>query len=201
MSTTSLYIEIKQHLQSALSALDDADNERLRTELEAIMHCRDRSSLLGLSTLSNELNHALLTLPRIGTALGQLPDASARLEKVVEMTEASSMRTLDLVEEAQRSVERFSTGNSEREPFIQDIKHNLRELALGQSYQDLTGQIIRKVSTVMRKINEHLAEINLIDNYSSVSADEYLSGPAIAGIDANTSSQNDADDLLSRLGI
>ena len=71
-------------------------------------------------------------------------------------------------------------------------------MALAQSFQDLTGQIIRRVATIVRRVHEGFGALGLPPK-DDKKPDGDLAGPALAGLDRHGVSQNDADDLLSGL--
>ena len=82
---------------------------------------------------------------------------------------------------------------------LERIRHNLTEIALTQSYQDLTGQIIRRVVGIVRRVHEGFGALGLPPEQHRT--DPELAGPALKGLDRHAVSQNDADDLLSDLGL
>ena len=82
------------------------------------------------------------------------------------------------------------------------IRHNLTEIALTQSYQDLTGQIIRRVVGIVRRVHEGFGALGLPPQEDDARRrDTGLAGPAVTGLDRHQVSQVDADDLLSDLGL
>ncbi|MES9825719.1 MAG: protein phosphatase CheZ [Candidatus Thiodiazotropha endolucinida] len=90
-----------------------------------------------------------------------------------------------------------------------ELHKNLSEVLLAQDFQDLTGQIIRKVITLVHDVEEKLVMLvritgsKLDDPDQKKDAKEELAGPAIPGLDQGdqVTSQDDVDDLLSSLGF
>ncbi|MCU7842915.1 MAG: protein phosphatase CheZ [Candidatus Thiodiazotropha sp. (ex Monitilora ramsayi)] len=86
---------------------------------------------------------------------------------------------------------------------------SLSEVLMAQDFQDLTGQIIRKVITLVHDVEEKLVKLvritgNKLDDGKAAKHDaKELSGPAIPGLDQGeqVTSQDDVDDLLSSLGF
>ena len=89
---------------------------------------------------------------------------------------------------------------------------------MAQDYQDLTGQIIRRVITLVQDVENSLVELVRITGQrmqpsavAEVSAEKEKEkekdieacGPAVPGVDKGdiVSSQDDVDDLLSSLGF
>ena len=197
--------EITAHLRAALAAISDADDASLKAELGAIVQWQEQPLMQGLAKLSQSLGEALGEIPAIDAAVGELPDACARLDHVVAMTEQATNRTLDLVEDSQKVMEKLLVPSADHEALLRELRGNLSEMALAQSYQDLTGQIIKKVAGIVRGVHDQLTAMGLPPTGPGARRkdDDPLagSGPAIAGVDKPPTSQSDADDLLSDLGL
>ncbi len=86
------------------------------------------------------------------------------------------------------------------------LRSNLTNLAQIQEYQDLTGQIIKRVIGVVRDVESGLIVLlrstgsALKAGHASSSHEEKLEGPAVPGLSIS-SSQQDADALLAELGF
>lgn len=86
------------------------------------------------------------------------------------------------------------------------LRANLTSLAQIQEYQDLTGQIIKRVIRVVRDVESGLivllrsAGSALKAGHISVPHEEALEGPAVPGLSVSNS-QQDADALLAELGF
>ncbi|MEE7546386.1 protein phosphatase CheZ [Xanthomonas sp. Kuri4-1] len=190
-----------ERLQGALDALENGDEAGWRREIDTLAAWRTRPMMQGLSRLARDLGQALGELPTLPDEAGELDDACARLDHVVEMTEKASHRTLDLAEECRDLAEQLRAGGLtiDQGEVLDKIRHNLTEMALTQSYQDLTGQIIRRVATIVRRVHEGFGALGLPPKEDK--PDGGLAGPAIKGLDRHAVSQHDADDLLSGLGL
>jgi chemotaxis protein CheZ len=84
---------------------------------------------------------------------------------------------------------------------------SLSEVLMAQDFQDLTGQIIRKVIALVQDVEQKLVKLvritgNRLDDGKKEKKEE-LAGPAIPGLDQGdqVTSQDDVDDLLSSLGF
>lgn len=188
-------------LQGALEALESGDEAGWRREIDALAGWRTRPMIQGLSRLARELGQALGELPSVPEEAGELDDACARLDHVVQMTEQATHRTLDLAEECRGLADRLHAGGLDtgQEAILEKIRQNLTEMALTQSYQDLTGQIIRRVVGIVRRVHEGFGALGLPPKEDR--PDSGLAGPALKGLDRHAVSQDDADDLLSGLGL
>ena len=197
--------DIAAHLRAALAAISHADEASLKAELGAIVQWQEQPLMQGLAKLSQSLGEALGELPAVDAAVGELPDACARLDHVVAMTEQATNRTLDLVEDSQKLMEKLLVPGDDHEALLRALRSNLSEMALAQSYQDLTGQIIKKVAGIVRGVHDQLTAMGLPPTGPGAHRKDEDplagAGPAIAGVDKPATSQSDADDLLSDLGI
>lgn len=93
---------------------------------------------------------------------------------------------------------------------------NLSEILLAQDFQDLTGQVIQKVTTLVKEVEEHLLSlvvmashvdqmtgtVHELEEQEKVSAEQGV-GPQIKAEEREdvVSGQDDVDDLLSSLGF
>ena len=188
-----------ERLQHALDALEQGDEAGWRRELDTIAAWRTQPMMQGLGRLARELAQTLGELPP--TDAGELDDACSRLDHVVEMTEQASHKTLDLAEQCRGYATQLkgTALSAEQAALVDSIGKGLSEMALAQSYQDLTGQIIRRVAGIVRRVHEGFGALGLPPPEKKETSE--LAGPAVAGLDRNAFSQDDADDLLSGLGL
>lgn len=117
--------------------------------------------------------------------------------------------------EKQLSVDDFRSLSSELSSFLDVVKShsshlhtNLSDVLLAQDFQDLTGQIIRKVISLVTDIEDKLVQLVRISGsrmpdskYESPS--DKLEGPVVPGVEQGdvVQGQDDVDDLLSSLGF
>ncbi len=190
-----------ERLQAALDALEKGDESAWRQEIDTLAAWRTQPMMQGLNRLARELGQALGDLPTLPDEAGELDDACARLDHVVELTEKASHRTLDLAEDCRELADQLRAGglSVDQGEILDKIRHNLTEMALTQSYQDLTGQIIRRVAGIVRRVHEGFGALGLPPKEDRPGSG--LAGPAIKGLDRHAVSQDDADDLLSGLGL
>lgn len=177
-----------------------------------------------------------------------ISDASDRLSYVISMTEAAAENTLEKVETALPLAEGLGERAgllradwaarregaslepalaSRMEAFIGEVgggvtelRRHLQDILLEQGYQDLTGQVLARVITLIRSVEHDLVELVKIAGQV-----EYLTGvvqtagearearvsgktvtpqgPNIYGRQSedSVSSQDEVDDLLSQLGF
>lgn len=188
-------------LQSALAALNRGDRESLKHEIESLTDS-PREVVLALVRLAREVSQAMGELPSDDGSMSELPDASARLNHVVEITERATHRTLDLIDECRKIVDGIPLAELSLDSMemLSDLRRHLADAAMEQSYQDLTGQTIKRVSRLVQRVGEALSILGLgTEPYDPTT--NTAGGPALAGIDKHGVSQVDVDDLLNNLGI
>lgn len=95
----------------------------------------------------------------------------------------------------------------------QNMQGKMTEIMLAQDYQDITGQMIKQVVSMVQEIEEKLVRLvaisgglNPADNPkqdAKTSAGEVAEGPQLHRSEADdvATSQNDVDDLLASLGF
>jgi len=79
-------------------------------------------------------------------------------------------------------------------------KARLLEIMMAQDFQDLTGQIIKKVVAITKTVEQDLSQL-LLDNSPAAVKDKHvdlMSGPSVPSA---ALVQNDVDDLLADLGF
>jgi chemotaxis protein CheZ len=106
-----------------------------------------------------------------------------------------------------RDLEAFLSATREDLP---RLRANLQDVLMAQGFQDLTGQIIRRVITLVEELERNLVELVRISGQKLIQPAEEqqpasgsgVHGPAVPGLDTGTvSGQDEVDDLLSSLGF
>ena len=90
------------------------------------------------------------------------------------------------------------------------IQSGLNDILMAQGFQDITGQIIRRVINLVQDVENSLVKMIRISNHPSseskaATVSEELPGPIVPGVDDKlddvATNQVDVDDLLSSLGF
>jgi chemotaxis protein CheZ len=223
-------------------ALEAGDEPRFLAALDTLTGTRERGLWDSLRQLDQRLRAALDQFrldPRLLRLAGQeIPDARARLDHVLRLTDEAAHRTMDLVESSTPLVARTAAsaaalGSECREaresgaaaPYWNDlllrleghctvahadgekVKSNLVEVLMAQGYQDLSGQIIRRVIELVGQLEEELARLvhdsggGAPESRHAQQAAEDTTrglGPAIPGLSVSTvDGQQDVDELLA----
>ena len=89
----------------------------------------------------------------------------------------------------------------------EQIKEHLNNVLMAQDFQDLTGQIIKKVITLAGEVEANLVNLiklaGLPEHVEHKRKEDELAGPIVPGVDTGdtVSGQDEVDDLLSSLGF
>jgi chemotaxis protein CheZ len=240
-------LDCARELVSQLEAGNAPDAEKLIEELGRV---REQTLFQELGKMTRQLHDALNGFAvdsRVHSlAESEIPDAKARLNHVIEMTEQSANRTLTAVEgtlpiaeslqneanslhekwsrfrNKDMNVEEFRDMSKEIDGFLAVTKENadrihgnLSEVMMAQDFQDLTGQIIRRVISLVQEVEENLVElIRLSGGVEAQAGSDQRGGeeggimrgigPQVPGVDTggeSVSGQDEVDDLLSSLGF
>jgi chemotaxis regulatin CheY-phosphate phosphatase CheZ len=163
------------------------------------------------------INPRLKNLP-----VNELPEANDKLQWVIEKTEEAASRTIGLVEKhlgyqgkTSKIIGQIETiikenkipndldqdGLNFLKTMNQDLSKDLTEIMIAQDFQDLTGQIIKKVIQLIAEIENQLVMILKIFGVKLESSQEALSGPQIKKMEAVVSGQSEVDDILNQFGF
>jgi chemotaxis protein CheZ len=178
-------------------ALQQEDASAVSAALATLTQMDEASLRARLARLAEAVHQRLQSLP-VGVGNGNGAEACLSLEHVVSLTEDATHRTLDLVDQGRSLVDVFADDH-ESSAAVDALRQVFNELAVAQGYQDITGQIIRRVLALLRGLETSLGTL------ASGAAPErdagHASGPAVPGVDAPRATQHDADDLLASLGL
>jgi len=223
--STEITLDIAQDL---VQAIESSDSDKTAEIVDQITQIRESELYQQVSALTTNLHKTLDDLDDT-TLLMQtkhdIPDATERLEYVIQTTEEASNKTLDQAEQALQCVDKVKglidsevTESMQQSLDIElnKISEKLTDIMLAQSFQDLTGQVLNRVIFVISSLEQSL--IQLIENSghdyhaipARVESDENKRAADMKGVGPNVTqnskqdiveSQDDIDDLLSDLGI
>lgn len=160
------------------------------------------------------------------SVVGELPDTQDRLNYIVTLTEQAANRALTAVEkampvqeamsaEAQELAELWRGGGDDAalRQRVQDfldgvpersrqVSEQLTEVMMAQDFQDLTGQVIKKVMNLAQEMEHQLVNILLISRPEAAAKSESLeNGPVLKASKETVGGQQEVDDLLDSLGF
>ena len=206
MTPPAVSAGLRADVQALSAALDRDDLQTFNELLTKLSDQRTHRVIDGLQSISRNLAGALRRLALderlVRYAGSDMPDACARLNHVMQMTEQAANRTLDLVEATQAQLPGLASAAGEQT--LSELRSNLSAIAEAQAYQDLSGQVIRRVIQLVQGVEQALADLLELAGLTVPNASAAArkpEGPALAGIDTHGSTQAQADDLLADLGL
>ncbi len=174
---------------------------------------------------ANDIPDAKERLTHVITMTEQAADKTLNaVERTLPVSEELVAKALQLGSDWERfrgrdmDVEEFRKLSGELDEFFgwlgestPIIQSSLTEILMAQDFQDLTGQIIRRVITLVQDVEHSLVDlVRITGQKMKPVAEEKKSGPdieavgpAVPGVDKGdvVSGQDDVDDLLSSLGF
>ncbi|MBT8440283.1 MAG: protein phosphatase CheZ [Gammaproteobacteria bacterium] len=240
----------KLELARRLVAELEADNEEMASNTLAELTASDSNPgdlFQEVGRLTRELHEAINGFV-MDTAMAEMvqvdiPDATERLQYVIETTETAAHQTLTAIEGAlpvserlkskaehlnqqwgkflqrEMKVDDFKALSGELSEFLQntaedsnELHDKMNEIMMAQGFQDITGQIIKKVIKLVQDVEGRLIHlVKLAGNAHTSKNDEDIrkqkmaeeDGPVVPGVTQSqvVSGQDDVDDLLSSLGF
>ncbi|WP_266171335.1 protein phosphatase CheZ [Dyella subtropica] len=211
LSNTAIPPELQQLLNSP-------EGPAFEQALDGIVRQREQTLFRALGVLARELHVAV---SRLGSdlALEGVPDSVAdarkHLNDVLDMSAKAAHRTLDFAERMRPQAEALQHNAAEvlshseqshnesgeaaavlarqASQFAGDCRDGLSDMVMAQSWQDLSGQRIKKVVNFIGSVESSLLEL--------VRLTGALAGGEAPVAAAKVTSQDEADRLLSEFGF
>lgn len=207
LSETSLFHELGKMTREIHESIQNFRMDSRIADLAEtdIPDAKDRLEYV-ITMTENAANTVLGVVERSSPLAEKLSDQSRSLS---EQWQRFRRRELDANElrEMGQDVESFF---AESDRMMTDLLSGFTEVLMAQDFQDLTGQIIRRVINLVDEIESNLVELIKIqgENYQReekavAKAETVLDGPQIPGkeTDEVMKGQDDVDDLLASLGF
>ncbi|MEO1879631.1 MAG: protein phosphatase CheZ [Methylococcales bacterium] len=183
-------------LDSSISTMTKHDIPDAKERLQYVITMTEQAADKTLTTIEN----LLPVSQEINDQVGQL---SGKWERFLD-------REMPFEEFKSMSMEITCYFQTSKES-LEQIQNGLSEILLTQGFQDVTGQIIKRVINLVHNLENSLVELIRISgetvnpSASHVGQDLELPGPVVPGVDDQqgdvVQSQSDVDDLLSSLGF
>lgn len=190
-------------VRAGLAALERGDDVEFRVQVDALIGWRTLPLVQGLIRLSRELGQAFGESDATDLA-SSLPEACARLEHAVRMSEDASHRTMDLIDQCRDLLGTLpAAAGTDTAETVAGLRVRFSEITAAQGYQDLTGQIILRVVDIVRSVHAAggLGEPGARPLQLPAASPSHGYGPSVRGVDPAPATQDDANDLLSSLGL
>ncbi|HBC58551.1 MAG TPA: hypothetical protein DCZ03_15440, partial [Gammaproteobacteria bacterium] len=187
----------KEHEESSLEELI----KELKTETNKYLFSQ-------LGSLTRELHDSLEGFAvdvRIDELTeSELPSTIVSLDQVISATEEAVHNTLNSVELGKKALCQLqqsegTTLTSEQQKHLETIDQSLKDILLAQSFQDLSGQTIKKVIDTTHRAQTRL--IRLMCDLGGITELHSDTIKDVNSLDENRVTQDEIDDILSDLGF
>jgi chemotaxis protein CheZ len=210
MSTAAINNSLPSELRDLLNSPDGPAFEQA---LDVMVRQREQTMFRALGQLARDLHDAVR---RLCTDLaqegfpGSVADARQYLQDALEMSSNAAHSTIDFAERMRPQAESLTINAAEmlkwtdgKDPaavlaresvmFADSCREGLADMVVAQSWQDLTGQRIKKVDSFIGTVESTLLEL--------VRLTGAMAGNEVPESVARISSQEEADRLLSEFGF
>lgn len=154
-----------EQVKELLVTLEQQNYDAASRVLDGIVAHRDNDLLHQVEEIAHNLHETLDGFGDDAKLLQHtkqdLPDTTERLQYVIETTEEASNKTLSSAENGLALLETLADaidGASQRK-LIEDAKHELNEIIMAQSFQDLTGQVLNRVIMLVGSVEQSLVDL------------------------------------------
>jgi len=207
--------EIYGKVLEFLDAVVNQDYEKADGLIQGIVASQGQTAQVDLFTqvgkVTRKLHDSIKSFkealdPRLkDMAMTEMPSAIDKLQYVIERTEEAANKTMGIVEKYILVMDDLSMHiRNVKEPqesveflkkFKNGLEDDLTEILTTQSFQDLTGQTLKKVITLVGDIEEEL--VSLIASFGVKTE----TGVKVQAVAAENVSQEGVDDLLKEFGF
>lgn len=207
----------REKVEALLQAIDSGNDEMCQQALSGLVPVHEQSLYEKLTQITDNLHQTLDDLDDDSLLMQtkyDLPDASERLQYVMDATLEASENSLSNAEQIQTYLDNLSVDNltPEQKEALKMAHESATQIILAQSFQDLTGQVLKRVMLIMGSLENSLIELikqaghdyDAIPQRKKPKDDlEHGIGPNVtkSSKEGAVSSQDDVDDLLGSLGI
>ncbi|MDX1795228.1 MAG: protein phosphatase CheZ [Hydrogenovibrio sp.] len=209
-------------IESLLQLMKNQEYSKASDVIDELVEQRNQGVLKQVEEISKNLHETLEGFGSDAAILKHtkhdLPDASERLQYVIEATEEASSKTLSSSENLMALLESIESNESDEKikDLVAEAQSEVTNIMMAQSFQDLTGQVLNRVIMLVTNLEQSLHD--LIEK-SGIKLDEVVGlemsekdkkseemkgvGPNVTQSSQKDSvaSQADVDDLLGDLGI
>lgn len=224
--------KVMSNIQEFLNALSNGDLEGAESILVDISATGEKKLFTEIGKITRNLHNALSEFktmidPKLkNIALEEMPNAADKLHWVITKTEAAAEKTislmeknlvlqsdiikrLDIIDKRLKKVDGASEAETEAMKFLrnslEEMNTDFMEVLIAQEFQDITGQIIRKVITLVAELELQLVQLVKVFGVKvePTKKDEIPAVPRTSGSASEDSltNQEDVDSLLSDFGF
>jgi chemotaxis protein CheZ len=192
--------------------LNSADGPAFEQALDALVRQREQHTFRALGVLARDLHGAIRRLggDLVQDGSGSIADARKHLQDALDMSGAAAHRCIDFADRMRPEAEALAQNAGEMLAWLKEgdatavlarqaadfatrCDAGLTDMVVAQSWQDLSGQRIKKVVNFIESVESSLLDLVRITGA--------LAGGETPEAVAKVNSQDEADRLLSEFGF
>jgi chemotaxis protein CheZ len=175
-------------------------DKSLESAASSIPDARDRLSYV--ATMTEQAAERTLNALDVAKPLqDNITEQSTLLAKEWDRFYAKQMSVAEFKQLVEKTREHLTTTVSQSE----QVSNQMLEIMMAQDFQDLTGQVIKKVLTMAKEMESHLLDFLLMFSPTAGKSEDtgLLNGPVVKseGRTDVVTNQEQVDDLLESLGF
>jgi chemotaxis protein CheZ len=202
--------QILDDIMHFMTAVSEQNHENADAAIQKIVKAGQGDLFREVGKITRKLHDSVRSFkeaidPRLREiAHNDIPSAVDRLQYVIDKTEEAANKTMSVVEKYTLSMDELAShirrveGPADTAAYLKNFKNGLEddltEILTTQSFQDLTGQTIKTVITLVNDIEGELVRL-----ITSFGVKIETSSPKAAAVEKV--SQSDVDNLLKELGF
>jgi chemotaxis protein CheZ len=179
-STAALQEEFGESIAALAGALAAGDDQRFYSELDALVQRREFTLFGELQKLTNDLQGALqrfrIDSRLVDLAEKEVPDARARLDHVLKMTDEAAHKTMDLVEKSAPLAGRTASQAKDITALWKRFRAREIDVAAFRDMLTRMDAFLDSTMTDMDTVRGNLNEVLMTQGYQD------LSGQIIRGV-------------------
>ncbi|NJC87313.1 MAG: hypothetical protein FIA97_06740 [Methylococcaceae bacterium] len=200
-------------MMAFMDAISGSDYERADSIMQGIIKDSQGDLYKEVGKVTRKLHDALKSFhdsidPKLrDLATTDMPNAKDKLEFVIKSTEEAANKTMGIVEKYIASMDTLSGHISKLQKpadsvqylkaFQAELEEDMNAVLMTQSFQDLTGQTIKKVIALVSNLERELVELIATFGVKLESITETEQQAVVS----EKVSQSDVDDLLKEFGF
>jgi chemotaxis protein CheZ len=155
-----------------------------------------------LSKIYDDINNVKKGLDQVmpADAAGMLSQTEDKLAAIISLTEKATLEIMDHVEWLLEHITGLTGAAPEIDAFAQEASDKLLMIMTALSFQDITGQHIRRTIGVIKTVEEAVLELYVSTGMKIKSRDEAAKSEEPAPDPFASVSQSDIDKLLGSMG-
>ncbi len=201
-----LLLDIEQLTRDLHTAINNINVDLPTANLMQVTIPSTRERLSYIANLTEQAAHQTLEAVETAALANQTLSQSAQTLNQHWQSALSNEQVLPTNPTLTQAITNYLSASIQH---IETIRNNLSEISLAQSYQDITGQVIRQLTDLIEEVETNLVQQpNTVSQQQATTSTKPIDPLKAEGPQMNATgkpnimtAQDDVDDLLSSLGL